>query len=75
MPIPLRERLTQLTADQRKKLAKAARLSIQTLGHIAHGHRRGSALTAIRIVKADPEVSQTSVCPACRECPHYRASK
>jgi hypothetical protein len=73
--IPLREWLQAATPATRKALARAAKVSIQTLGHIAYGHRRGSALTAIRITKAEPGISQTSICPACRECPHYRAAK
>ncbi len=57
--------LRAATPAQRVALARASKLSVQSLSHIAHGHRRGSAETAIAVWLASKKtITLRSVCPA-----------
>lgn len=74
--ISLKQWLNMATADERAALAKASKLSVQGLSHIARGHRRGSADTAIAIWLASKgtrlgTITLWSVCPALRKLEPY----
>ena len=82
MPAPLRAWLRAATPTLAARLAKLAKTSVKTLQNMAAGHRGGSAEAAVRISKASAilvlkgeathAIDQASICPACRQCPHYQ---
>lgn len=87
MLVSLKKWLAMATPKQKQTLAAKADTSVATLAHLASGFRGGSAAAAIRIATASRRASvpagqenvpmpidQASICPACKDCPHYKAS-
>ena len=79
MSLTLKRWLQLAKTAQAEQLAKLAQTSVAHLRHIAKGRRHGSAKAAILITEASVqidqspgEVSQHSVCPACKTCQFYR---
>lgn len=87
MLVSLKKWLSLATPKQKQTLADKAETSVATLAHLASGFRGGSARAAIRIAAASRRaavpvgqenvplpIDQASICPACKDCPHYKAS-
>jgi hypothetical protein len=72
-------KLTDLTVEQRQRLAPLAKTSDATLRNLQNGRRKASAEFAIRVEKGAKRMGLTlnreEVCAACKGCELAKAAR